>query len=285
MINSTVIITYPHHFFTTRLCVERLVRHNNITGPFVIVYDDCFNTEYKDYLTDLKSYFGTYFGDYSISYRPFSALGLYHNIPGWLRQQLAKLYLDKLVAGEKWLVIDSDCLLDKPLPLNKVLATYSDRADELDQKFQNYCNFMLAAHKQVSTNDVRYLTLESCPVRVVTKTLLSNLRQTVELEHTKDFFDLHVELINKGQLNAMDSSLAMSEWNLIESFRKNVMHDDVEFETSVHINNALHPESIPATCQFTTFYDSEDALGQAWFESQGIAVDESIWSKIYNLPK
>jgi hypothetical protein len=187
---------------------------------------------------------------------------------GWFRQQLVKLYLDKFVPGDRWLVVDADVVFNEIPRLNTVSATIHTDPGSVDIGNRLYVQNMLDCDRPWVVNEHEYWCLSSVPFRLIQKDLLQQLRSKIESVHNKNLFELHLELFEQNKIVAFDplnQTMIMSEFQLIEVFRHRYYHSPL-------------PIGHHAASKFEHSSLKDWKFGRSWFEEQGISVTDQHWN-------
>jgi hypothetical protein len=220
-INRIVLTTFPGYFFTQILSLRSIQQH--AAGfPIDIIIDDFELTHWPTYINDCKEYLEHCFPGNKFNYYLYSELPGIEKVKtgGWFRQQLIKLYLDQLVPGDRWLLVDADVIFKESPKINSVSAVIRE-GGPIDLGNRMYVQHMLATSQPWVVNETEFWCLSSVPFRLIERNLLSELRQHSEKLHG-NFLQHHVDLFETQQLVAFDpnsQTMIMSEFQLIEVFR------------------------------------------------------------------
>jgi len=223
-----VITTFPGYFYSQIKCL-RSIQQYAAGFPIDIIVDDFETKHWPSYVSDCDQYISATFPDVDIQFHRFSDFPGMELVKtgGWFRQQLVKLYLDKFVDSNSWLLVDADVEFIEPIRLDTISATVSRDTDPIGQGNRHYVKFMLGTDQPWAVNENEYWCMSSVPFRYITKDLLTDLRHCVENRHSQSLFDLHLDLFEQQQLVAFDptgDSMIMSEFQLIEIFRHRYYH-------------------------------------------------------------
>lgn len=227
-IDRIVLTTFPGYFYSQIKCLRSIQKY--AAGfPIDIIIDDFDIQHWPSYVDDCKQYVQFNFPEADITFYQFSNFtGMAHvRTGGWFRQQLVKLYLDKFVTGNKWLLVDADVEFVEPIRLDTISATVSDQPDPINVGNRLYVKFMLDTNTPWVVNEHEYWCMSSVPFRYLQRDLLTGIRDRVESIHNKSLFDLHLELFEQDKLVAFDpngATMIMSEFQLIELFRNSYYH-------------------------------------------------------------
>jgi hypothetical protein len=250
---SFVVITYPLHLFHTYQTISELRKYHPEVTDYYILYDDLYKRGiWKTYRNDLESYISEHFADITVKYIPFSRLEfLTENIPGWIRQQLVKLYSDVLMPLEleQWTLVDGDIInLPRKIPIGieNELVTHGDYLDEIDTLFYEYCKFMIDPNIEVPKYEDMFLIIEPTGIRTVQRSILMDLKQYIERKHHKPLMKFHLNEFDnpyERYTPLLNTSFILSEWNLLYHYKKYVANMDLNHVVyQVGDSHATEPE-------------------------------------------
>ena len=270
-VDKVVITTFPGYFFSTILCLKSVQKFVPGKGIDIII-DDFGINQWSDYVTDCQAYIKHQCPELDINFYQFSQIPTVDNANagGWFRQQLIKLHLDQLLDTDSWLLVDADVVL-KDLPDISSIPTVHRPPEPIGIGNRNYVGRMLNIEHPWLPNESQsdFLCVSGVPIRHLTRDLLINLRDTVEQLHSRNFLELHLDLIAKEQLVAYDpdaKKMVMSEFQLIEFFRNKLYKYPLPLQ-----------KGAPAF-DHTSIKDWN--LPQTHFDS--IDVDQEHWKKLLN---
>lgn len=274
-IDRIVLTTFPGYFFTQILSL-RSIQQYAAGFPIDIIVDDFDIQHWPDYLQDCKQYIRQIFPNEDITFRRFSDFPGMEKVQtgGWFRQQLIKLYLDQIVPGDNWLLVDADVIFQESIRIDAVSATVNTTPDSINVGNRLYVSHMLGTSQPWVVNEQEYWCMSSVPFRGLSRDLLTRLRTHVESLHNKALFDYHLELFEQNRLVAFDpesKTMVMSEFQLIEIFRHRYYH------TPLPIG-----QCIASHFDHTSIKDWH--TDRSWFENQ-IPVDNKHWESLQNFGK
>jgi hypothetical protein len=239
-----VLTTFAGYFYSQIRCL-RSIQQYAAGFPIDIIVDDFDIQHWPTYVEDCQQYIKFNFPEADITFYRFSDfLGMERvKTGGWFRQQLVKLYLDKFVSGDSWLLVDADVEFVEPIRLDILSATVTTNPDPINLGNRLYVGFMLDTSTPWVVNEHEYWCMSSVPFRYLQRNLLANLRQHVETLHNKSLFDLHLELFEQDKLVAFDpagKTMIMSEFQLIEVYRNQYYHNPLPIGRCVasHFNHS-----------------------------------------------
>ena len=227
-IDRIVLTTFAGYYFTQILCL-RSIQQYAAGFPIDIIIDDFDIQHWPTYPKDCEQYVRKNFPDLDIRFYRFSEFPGMERVEtgGWFRQQLVKLYLDRFVSGNRWLLVDADVVFREPPDLDIISAVVRHEFDPIGAGNRLYIEKMLACTKPWVGNQQQYWCLSGVPFRLIQRDLLESLRAKIFEVNNKDLFDLHVDMFQQQSLVAFDregKKMIMSEFQLIEIFRNQYYH-------------------------------------------------------------
>jgi hypothetical protein len=292
-----VILTYPGHFLLTALTIKSFLLHNS-TVSITIVVDDLSRYSWPEYVAECEKFYKTLAKNVSIV--TVSQLPEAHdyNQPtnGWLRQQIVKLHLDKLIEHPVWFFTDGDTQFHFPAPVNTVPYTITNCTDDIRPRQNLYVAKMLDIsnpgivtqhpHMDWAPECRAQVCVSNPPFRTMQANTLQKLRQHIQDLRGQNVTQAHTWLYDDMHTAGGDAPFIESEWELIENFRAHVLHEDLNliyYPTvpwhSLAINKAKNMEFC------TTCFASDAQLGRHWFEQQDILISDSVWQRLAQINK
>jgi hypothetical protein len=270
-IDRVVVTTFPGYFFITVLCLRSVKKYLSHL-PVDIIIDDFGLEHWPTYVDDCQQYLRSEFSDIDLNFVLFSQLSNVDDAQhgGWFRQQLIKLHLDQMVSGDHWLSVDADVIFKAYPNLNTIPVTKTS-ADAIDCGNRLYVKYMLDIDQPFLGNDADHLCASGVPFRYLSRELLTHLRQHVEQVHCKNFLQLHLDLMNSGEIVAYDPDMqrmVMSEFQLIEVYRNQFRNDNLAIKIGT---SAFDHDSV-----------KDWHRDRSWFESQGVAIIDQHWQLSQN---
>lgn len=280
-----VVLSFPGHFFQTMVCVQRLQKHYPEIERFDFIIDDIqiepWNTYSQDFFDNIKNYVSKPFGFIKTSTLP----GINRCVAGWWRQQLVKLTIDKILSGHGWFVVDGDVIFDSRCEVQNCVPVSFRTADH--SRFHimtlNYVTTMLGIAKGCLDNDSGTVLTNPIPFRLLDTKLLNLLRSHIEDRFQKEFVQLHLDWFDDQTIVAdidPPDRMVMSEWELIECFRRYVL---LEQWPLIEIGSG-YPLLVDTTNKqqgknlFRHSYQRDTQIGQHWFEVNEVHVPSQIWN-------
>jgi hypothetical protein len=265
-IDRVVITTFTGYFFITVLCLQSVKKYLSHL-PIDIIIDDFDLTHWPTYVADCQQYLTNQFPDLNLNFVLFSQLSHVDDARhgGWFRQQLIKLHLDQLVPDNNWLSVDADVVL-KEYPATDTIPVTRTSADAIDTGNRKYVKYMLSVEQPYLGQSNEHLCASGVPFRYLSRDLLTQLRQRVEQIHNKNFLQLHIDLMNAGEIVAYDpdmQQMIMSEFQLIEIYRDQFCNNNFAIKIGT---SAFDHDSI-----------KDWHRDRQWFESQGVLVNDQHW--------
>jgi hypothetical protein len=268
-IDRIIVTTFAGYFFTQILCLRSIKKYAG-GFPIDIIIDDFGLKHWPTYVEDCQQYIKQNFPDLDITFRKFSDFAGMERVAtgGWFRQQLVKLYLDQFSAGDQWLVVDADVVFTETPRLDTVSATIRREPMSVDIGNRLYVQYMLDCDQPWVINENEYWCLSGVPFRLISRDLLQQLRNRVENAHSKNLFDLHIELFQADRLVAYDpnnQTMIMSEFQLIEIFRHRYYHMPL-------------PIGRHTASNFEHSSQKDWRFDRTWFEQQEVSVPDQYWN-------
>jgi hypothetical protein len=265
-INRVVITTFTGYFFITVLCLRSVKKYLSHL-PIDIIIDDYDLDHWPTYVTDCKQYLTEQFPELDINFVLFSQLPHVDDARhgGWFRQQLIKLHLDQLISADHWLSVDADVIFNE-YPATDIIPVTHTSADAIDTGNRKYVKYMLSVERPYLGQEHEHLCASGVPFRYLSRDLLKYLRQHVEQIHNKNFLQLHIDLMNAGEIVAYDPDqqrMVMSEFQLIEVYRNQFRNDNFAIRVGT---SAFDHDSV-----------KDWHRDRVWFESQGVSVADQHW--------
>ena len=267
-IDRIVLTTFPGYFFTQILSL-RSIQQYAAGFPIDIIIDDLGNRDWKTYPEDCQQYITQCFPDLDITFYKFSDFAGMERVQtgGWFRQQLVKLYLDKFVPGNRWLLVDADVVFTEIPKIELVSASVRTEATPVDIGNRMYVQYMLDCDKPWVVDESEYWCLSGVPFRLIQRDLLENLRAHIEAVHNTNLFEMHLSLFAENKLVAFDpdsQTMVMSEFQLIEVFRHRYYH------TALPIG-----KSTSSNFEHSSLKDWK--FERTWFAEQNVPITDQQW--------
>lgn len=285
---TAVVITYPGHFFQTRMCIDSIKYFYTELQNIYIVYDDITIEYWPDYISDCSKFYN-YNKKIPLEFVPFSQIDA--NISqckvGWYRQQLVKCCIDQGLPGNEWFVVDGDVIFDEHVDIRGVTPAHyrPDTNDLLFKMVVNYIQFALGVEEHPLVADGQYKVTSAIPFRILSKDMLQELRRRVEANIGGEFVTRHVEMVHNQELIAFSNdtnNMVMHEWELIEAVHHLVNPDAYKivdvgsgYDTMKHTSSAM-----PARFRHGFYKDAE--LPEVWMQSQFWDFPMDLWQKSKN---
>ena len=281
MTQPLVVSTYPGHFLLTALTIQSYFQHNPVV-PVIVIVDDLSVHCWLNYIKDCEEL-------YQCQIIPISTIrpaNLFAH--GWVRQQIAKLYLDYVLPYDTWFFTDGDIEYCSPAPQD-VIPYVITRGGLVQEKQNAYVSKLLgvfnsgvwAEHPDMDWQSGTYqhqVCVSNPPFRTMKTHTLQQLRYHIEKLHKKTIEELHISVTG---LNNHDYSI--SEWELIANFQIHVLKEIIPlvYYPTVPIGDINgSPYDYCRTC-----YTSDSAFNRDWWKEKNIHVDDYIWYNILNISK
>ena len=281
--DAVAVITYPGHCITTLLTVKNL---QNLTGWQVPVYlfVDDIGKQYQewngDYIDDIRKFY-----DFEFRVVKFSEFGWPYIWDGWLTQQLVKLNIDRFLPGDTWYVTDGDVYVKELLEYGTTPFNYvPDRNKLIHAQNRSYLKHILKTPDILLEHKNRLLFTHHAPFRWIEKHHLQRLREHVSRIYVNDFNLVHLQLIRNERIigfGPTEDCLSMTEWDLIEVFRANILQEDIGLEYwPLRIDTSIENQA-----RFWTFYGTDRDIDPQWFEQFSIDIPADIQQKIQSISR
>ena len=266
-VDRIVLTTFPGYFFTQVLSL-RSIQQYAAGFPIDIIIDDFQLTHWPTYVEDCEQYLDHCFPNNNFNYYYYSQLPGIEQVKtgGWFRQQLIKMYLDQLVPGDRWLLVDADVVLEQSPSIDSVSAVVRN-SDPIGLGNRLYVQHMLGTTQPWVVNETEFWCLSSVPFRLIERALIVELRQLAEQLHG-DFMQHHLDLFESQQIVAFDpagKTMVMSEFQLIEVFRNRYYRNPLPILRS-------------GASKFTHSSQKDWRFERSWFEQQGVDVSDQYWN-------
>lgn len=279
--DAVAVITYPGHCITTLLTVKNL---QNLTGWQVPVYlfVDDIGKQYQewdgDYIDNIRKFY-----DFEFTVVKFSEFGWPYIWDGWLTQQLVKLNIDRFLPGDTWYVTDGDVYVKELLEYGTTPFNYvPDRNKLIHAQNRSYLKHILKTPDILLEHKNRLLFTHHAPFRWIEKHHLQRLREHVSRIYVNDFNLVHLQLIRNERIigfGPTEDCLSMTEWDLIEVFRANILQEDIGLEYwPLRIDTSIENQA-----RFWTFYGTDRDIDPQWFEQFSIDIPADIQQKIQSI--
>jgi len=283
-----VVMTYPGHFLHTALTIQSYFRHHN-TVPVTIIADDLSEHCWPSYIKDCEDF-------YNYPVIPMSAIEPTKFFThGWIRQQIAKLYLDQVLPYDTWFFTDGDVEYYFPAPANSIPYVIT-RGGQTQILQNNYVSKLLGIsdvgikteHPDMNwIPDTTYhqVCVSYPPFRTMTAKTLQQLRDHVENLHSNTFENMHQSggIYRVGHGEDYDH-YSVSEWELIANFQINILHETIPL--------VYYPTAYPGTpitpCKYdfcVSGFDCDTAYPRDWWANYNITVSDTIWNNLFKIPR
>lgn len=217
----------------------------------VVIVDDLSPHAWSTYLKDCQDMYWT-------TVIPFSQVQeckSFNN--GWIRQQVAKLHLDKIIDKDFYFFTDGDIEF-----LHSVDPTHVPYSvpyyNEVTQQQNDWVKSVLGIEPGIQVNN-QQVCVSNPPFRTVSSDTLRDLR-----DHAGE------KLFVTGP--------GMSEWELIENFKHYIKGEKLNLiKYAPHQLADVTADLDYFSHQFLTCYCTDSELGRAWFADKMIYTSDRIW--------
>lgn len=279
-----VVLSYPGHFHQTQLSVKSLMKFYPETQKITFVLDDIQTDTWPSYVEDHVLAMSSQLAIPFEVLRTSQMQNIKQCFIGWWRQQLIKLTLDQLISGHEWFVVDGDTIFQTRSDI-KQSVPISFRYQP-DQNYSilscNYVKTLLGISQGNLTCENTAVGTNPIPFRWLTKELLTGLRSHVESRFGQEFVALHLAWFRNQTIVSYwnpPTKLAMSEWELIECYRRFVLGIELPF-TEVGSGYPLYTDLESLGQKHHVFLHSylDDAeIDPVWLQ-QNLGVDQRTWA-------
>ena len=281
--DAIAVVTYPGHCITTALTIKNLLEMSEWRVPLYLFVDDQ-GDQFKDwpgdYIEDIKQYYSECFPDLQIRYVLFSEFNFSHIWDGWLIQQLVKLNLDRFLPGDLWYVTDGDVYIKELLPFGSTPFNYVPHRNKMiHAQNRSYLQHILRTPNITLEQNNRLLFTHHAPFRWIERSILLRLREYVSKVHVNDFNLVHIQLMREERIigfGPTEESLSMTEWDLIEVYRANILGEDLGLE----FWPLRHDTDVENQAKFWTFFGTDRDIDPQWFEKFDINIPNNIQKKV-----
>lgn len=268
-VDRIVLTTFAGYYYTQILCL-RSIQQYAAGFPVDIIIDDFDVEHWPSYPTDCEQYIQANFPDLDITFHRFSNFAGMEQVRtgGWFRQQLVKLFLDRFVTGNCWLLVDADVEFLETPKLNVVSAVVRYEPEPVDIGNRIYVQRMLDCDTPWVVDEHEYWCLSAVPFRLIQRDLLEQLRVKVANIHNDNIFYMHLKMFENNTLVAFDSDskkMIMSEFQLIEIFRHRYYSDPL-------------PIGLHVASKFEHSSKKDWEFDRSYFEQKNIQVNDREWS-------
>lgn len=277
MNDPLVVLTYPGHFLLTGVTIKSFFKYNAVR-PVVVLVDNLNENTWDGYFRDCIHFYSSL--DVDVSIMPIGTLPEAHKFRknNWVRQQIVKLYLDKLVDFKSWLFTDGDIEYCCSVPNDRVpfsvISAGSERPANLYvAKVLNIQNPGIITKYPTwpgLPNPITDEYIQACvsmpPWRWMDRDTLVQLRRYIESVHNMPTDAVHLKYVN----------MSISEWELIANFEQHVLGRTINliYYPAESFDRVIQTRDVNY-CK--TCYCTDSGLTREWFETQGIDVSDRIW--------
>jgi len=278
------------------MTIQSFFRHN-VCGPVTVIVDDLSRHCWPGYVAQCEDFYNTLtplVRVVRVSQLPEAST---YNQPtaGWLRQQIVKLHLDKLIEYPVWFFTDGDVQFHFPAPFDSVPYTITNRTDDIRPRQNLYVTRMLDIpnpgivaqhpHMNWAPDCTAQVCVSNPPFRTMQAQTLRQLRQHIKDLRGQTIPEAHSWLYDDLHHNG-DAPFIESEWELIENFRMHVLEEDLKLIYYPTVEWDGLADNHAKNIEFcTTCFSSDAQLGRSWFEQQDIFVPDSVWQQLENIYK
>jgi hypothetical protein len=251
-----VVLTYPGHFLLTVLTIRSYLEYHTPTAV-IIVADDLSPYAWDSYLQDCQQLYDT-------QIIPLSCISQAQQFgKGWIRQQVAKLYLDTILKVDCCFFTDGDIVFLNPVDVNDTPYSIPDFS-EVSQQQLDYVSRLLRINNPGIRVNGQLVCVSDPPFRTMHCQTLQQLRNCVGVQITQ-------------------TGAGMSEWELIENFRHHVLGENLNLVRYAPHNIKNPDKKLDYfSHQFLTHYGTDRDLGQDFFD---FSISDRVWSELSKISK
>lgn len=285
--DTAVVVTFPGHFFLTRLCTQSIERCYPEIRKIYVVYDQVTAEHWPDYLSDCQQFYTPGIGVVYefVSFDQIDS-GISQCKIGWYRQQLIKCCLDQVLPEGSWLVVDGDVIFDQHVAVDSVIPVQQHpltyKTNPITLMVLNYLKTVTGQPDHFLMSDGHYYTTSSIPFRAISRNMLRELRRVVEANVSANFVSWHVDQVHRQELivyNDQPTKMIMHEWELIESIHHLIDPGSRPLLILGPGNDTLHVNDQHSIMQFRHGYYKDAELPEAWLREQLLDFDDVLWQK------
>ena len=270
MNEQLVVLTFPGHYLLTALTIQSYLKFQN-PQKITVVVDDLHPMAWPSYLEDCASLYAP-----ATIVKISSIPNTNKFVTGWLRQQIAKLYLDHVIDSDQWFFTDGDVQFTQPVG---PMTYYTIIPNDDVQPGQNrYVQKLLNLDNPGIRVDNQQVCVSSPPFRLMSAAILQSLRNHVQAQTNVTMDQIHLDLDQYNYRNGWQNYV-YSEWELIENYRLHVLKESVDLVNCAeyHIKN---PPQVLEPCYFQTHYGTDRDLGSDFFAQYNITVTQESWERL-----
>ncbi len=281
-----VVLSFPGHFFQTLISLKSIIRWYEIER-LTLILDDIDKASWNDYADDFRLNVAKVIPQVDFDILLTSQIDkLSRVIAGWWRQQLIKLTIDTLVAGDCWFVVDGDVIFESRCQIENVIpvSVRPDCWNSVMSKLSiNYVTRLLGSKPGYLEYNNQYAPTNPVPFRLLDRSILQGLRNHVTGRFRKDFVELHIQWFNNQTIVAYEPDpihMNMTEWELIEIYRQDFTDDDFPLIDIGGGYPLLHDVSKEHN-QYGVYrhgYTRDTKIAKDWFANQ-MPIDDDLWQK------
>ena len=281
-----VVLSFPGHFFQTLACVRSLGSFYPEIQHISFVLDDIDRDPWHTYPQDFQRCLQQWC-DVPHDIFLTSQLESINQCPaGWWRQQLVKYIMDDIIPGQDWFVVDGDTIFETRCDAQGCVPVTLRHPTEsnFSKMSENYVRTLLGIDQGHLEHKGTWVCTNAVPFRHLERDFLHGLRQHVENRFQKDFLALHLDWFQDQSIVAdwdPPNRMVMSEWELMECYRKYVLEIDLPvIEMGSGYAASVCREDIVQTHNvFRHAYQWDTEIGAAWFGENSCRVDDAAWER------
>jgi hypothetical protein len=270
MRSQAVVLTYPGHFLLTKLTIDSIQKHISGIKNIVVIVDDLSLLAWTGYIDDCAKLYQT--NIVTTSQLQIQNLREFRKNP-WVKQQIIKLYLDLIFPTKSEVFFaDGDVVFHHDVEYQGVPYFVRTQGHEFTLT-KKYIQDILGHEFSGLQVDDRTVCANGAPFRDIQLDILPQLRNTIETHTQKPFIDYHLALMT-------DNTQAVSEWELLEFYKKTILNVDSDFYY-YHLQYIDQVLTKDPGRYFSSCFCCDKQLGKNWWLEQQLDVDQ-YWSRLPN---
>ena len=280
MRSRAVVLSYPGHFLLTWLTVKSIEKHISGISHITVIADDISYLTWENYIQDCKDL-------YAVEVIPASDYEIFSQFKDnpWIRQQIIKMSLDKIVPNESVFFTDGDvvfyydvtesCVPYTLVKYSGVPLTERDPGpgEVTSQQLYYVQKTLNFPSKGIFCNN-KLVSTSGAPFRDIDNITLKRLRNYIEKTLNTDFYQYHLDI-------SLDTRYSVSEWEILEQYKRDIEQQKLNlvYYPPYAIDN-LPPTTHKGQNWFASCFDSDVSFSYQWWLDQQVPDLEKYWQKL-----
>lgn len=282
MRDHAVILTFPAHYYLTKLCIRSIEKQMPECNKITVLVDDMSELAWPEYGKNCEDFYSDlHIKTITISqvaeFVPIWEFGFHP----WIKQQMIKMHMDLLFDDDEIFFTDGDVIFKSHVPY--MCVPYTNNPE-----YPGYPMLDFYTSEVLKISDVGIFDFEkykgtfrtdiaAAPFRDINLKDLKALRRHVESVHQKSFLEVHKEMAAVTKFGGY----CISEWELIEVFKHKVLGRQPQLLSFfIHIFGEPYGDLRSNPFIISTCYFSEKQLSDKFWADNDIKIDRTIWNKI-----